>query len=157
LLRFQRTFPAHVAGVCAVLQAARTAGITFRKEKYRNIVPNPVFQDMISGTAVSPIEEETFKALSHFPKTTNVSELRSFMELVEQFSGFSTEVEAAQCPHRPLLSTRNPFVWTTDHNQAFEAVKLALIPHQCWSILTRCNRRPSRSMHRANMVWGMRF
>lgn len=35
LLRFDRSFPAHVAGVCAILQAARVAGITFSKEKFR--------------------------------------------------------------------------------------------------------------------------
>jgi hypothetical protein len=35
LLRFDRTFPEHVRGVCEVLQAARDAGITFSKEKFR--------------------------------------------------------------------------------------------------------------------------
>lgn len=35
LLRFDRSFPAHLAGVCVVLQAARGAGITFSKEKFR--------------------------------------------------------------------------------------------------------------------------
>jgi hypothetical protein len=49
------------------------------------------------------------------------------MGLVEQLAGFSSEVAAAKGPLRPLLSTRNPYVWTTDHEQAFDAVKLALI------------------------------
>jgi hypothetical protein len=49
------------------------------------------------------------------------------MGLVEQLAGFSTEVAAAKAPLRPLLSTRNPYLWTADHDQAFEAVKLALV------------------------------
>ncbi len=127
LLRFDRTFPAHVAGVCAVLQAARTAGITFSKEKFRFAQPRIswVGYDIRHGGIT--IEEEKLKALSHFPKPTNVSDLRSFMGLVEQLAGFSTEVAAAKSPLRPLLSTRNPFVWTEDHDRSFEAVKLALV------------------------------
>jgi hypothetical protein len=42
-------------------------------------------------------------------------------------AGFSTEVAAAKAPLRPLLSTRNPYLWTVDHDQAFEAVKLAAV------------------------------
>jgi hypothetical protein len=127
LLRFDRNFPAHVTGVCAVLQAARSAGITFSFEKFQ------FAQSRISWVGYDiqyggiTIEEEKLKALSHFPKPTNVSELRSFMGLVEQLAGFSTEVAAAKSPLRPLLSTRNPFIWTEDHDQAFVAVKLALI------------------------------
>ena len=49
------------------------------------------------------------------------------MGLVEQLAGFSTEVAAAKKPLRPLLSSRNPFVWTADHERAFEAVKTALV------------------------------
>jgi hypothetical protein len=127
LLRFDRTFSAHVAGVCAVLQAARVAGITFSREKFR------FARDRISWVGYEirhggvTIEEAKLKALSQFPRPTNISELRSFMGLVEQLAGFSSEVAAAKGPLRPLLSTRNPYVWTTDHEQAFDAVKLALI------------------------------
>ncbi len=62
------------------------------------------------------------KALSQFPGPTNISELKSFMGLVEQSAGFSTEVAGAKEPLRPLLSTRNPYVWTPDHDRAFAAV-----------------------------------
>ena len=35
LLRYDRTFPAQVAGVCSILLAARKAGITFSREKFK--------------------------------------------------------------------------------------------------------------------------
>jgi hypothetical protein len=34
LLRFDRSFPAHVRGVCSVLQAAQDAGFTFNPKKF---------------------------------------------------------------------------------------------------------------------------
>ena len=126
LLRFDRSFPAHVAGVCAILQAARVAGITFSREKFRFAKTRIswVGYDIQHGGIT--IEENKLRALSQFPRPTNISELRSFMGLVEQLAGFSTEVAAAKAPLRPLLSTRNPYVWNADHDQAFEAVKAAL-------------------------------
>jgi hypothetical protein len=95
------------------------AGITFRKEKFRfaQYRISWVRYDIRQGGIT--IEEEKLKALSQFPKPTNVSELRSFIGLVEQLA-------AAKTPLRPLLSTKNSFLWTEDHDQAIKAVKLAL-------------------------------
>lgn len=127
LLRFDRTFPAHVAGVCAILQAARAVGITFSRDKFRFARSRLswVGYDVQHGGIT--VEEGKLKTLAQFPQPTNISELRSFMGLVEQLAGFSSEVAAAKCPFRPLLSTRNPYIWTADHDQAFEAVKEALV------------------------------
>ena len=49
------------------------------------------------------------------------------MGLVEQLAGFSADVAAAKGPLRPLLSSRNSYTWTADHEMAFEAVKAALL------------------------------
>ena len=82
LLRFDRTFPEHVRGVCELLQAARDAGITFSKEKFR------FARDRLSWVGYEikyggvTIEEAKLKALSQFPRPNNISELRSFMGLV---------------------------------------------------------------------------
>ncbi|KAI9551307.1 hypothetical protein GHT06_002507 [Daphnia sinensis] len=127
LLRFDNSFPEHVAGVCAVLSAARKSGITFSLKKFqfaRTQVQWVGFQIQPGGVSVDP---EKLRAISDFPKPTNITELRSFMGLVEQLAGFSTEVAAAKTPLRPLLSSRTPFLWTADHDHAFDAVKAALV------------------------------
>lgn len=49
------------------------------------------------------------------------------MGLVEQLAGFSYEVAAAKGPLRPLLSTKNEYLWNADRNRAFAAVKHALV------------------------------
>jgi hypothetical protein len=127
LLRFDKSFPEHVEGVCVVLSAARKSGITFSLKKFqfaRTQLQWVGFPIQPGGVSVDP---EKLRAISDFPKPTNITELRSFMGLVEQLAGFSTEVAAAKEPLRPLLSSRNSFVWTTDHDRAFEAVKTALV------------------------------
>lgn len=73
------------------------------------------------------IEDGKLRALSQFPRPTNISELRSLMGLVEQFAGFLTEVATTKAPLRPLLSTSNPYTCNADHDWAFEAVILALV------------------------------
>ena len=125
LLRFDRTFPEHVAGVCDVLQAARDAGITFSKEKFRFARDHLSWVGYEIKKGGVTIEEAKLKALSQFSRPTNISELRSFMGLVEQLAGFSTA--EAKGPLRPLLSSRNAYIWTSDHDWAFEAVKAALL------------------------------
>ena len=67
------------------------------------------------------------QAISRFPHPNNITVLRSFMGLVEPLAGFSVDVAAAKGPLRSLLSSRNRYIWTTDHETAFEAVKVALL------------------------------
>ena len=106
--------------------AARKAGITFSKEKFKFARSRLSWVGYDIQHGGISIEKEKLNALSQFPCPTNISELRSFMGLVEQLAGFSTKVAAAKA-WRPLLSTRNPFIWTPDHEQAFGNVKLALV------------------------------
>jgi hypothetical protein len=127
LLRFDSAFPEHVAGVCAVLSAARKAGITFSRKKFcfaQQQIQWVGYQIQPGGVTVDPGK---LRAISDFPRPTNITELRSFMGLVEQLAGFSTSVAAAKAPLRPLLSVRTPFEWTADHDTAFSAVKQALL------------------------------
>ena len=49
------------------------------------------------------------------------------MGLVTQLASFSSEVSQAATPLRELLKTKNQFIWMSPHEQAFEAVKKALV------------------------------
>ena len=76
LLRFDRTFPEYVAGVCDVLQAERDAGITFSKEKFRFACDHLSWVGYEIKKGGVTIEEAKLKALSQFSRPTNISELR---------------------------------------------------------------------------------
>jgi hypothetical protein len=89
--------------------------------------PDPMdigFQIQQGGISADP---DKLRAISDFPQPTNITELLSFMGLVEQLVGFSTDVVAAKAPLRPLFSTRTPFVWTADHDSGFSASKKTLV------------------------------
>jgi hypothetical protein len=53
------------------------------------------YQIQHGGIAVDP---EKLKAISEFPRPTNITELRSFMGLVEKLAGFSVDVATAIPP-----------------------------------------------------------
>ena len=110
LLRLDRTFPEHVAEVCDVLQLARDAGITFSKEKFRFARDHLSWVGYEIKKGGVTIEEAKFKVLSQFPRPTNISELRSFMGLVEQLAGFSTAVAEAKGLLWSLLSPRDAYI-----------------------------------------------
>merc|ERR1712020_803285 len=66
------------------------------------------------------------KAISEFPRPTNISELRSFEGMVNQMGNFSTEIAEASGVLRELRQKKNMFVWSEHHDKAFEAVKKCL-------------------------------
>ena len=78
----------------------------------------------VDGTKVDP---EKISGITKFPKSGNLTDLRSFMGLVQQFSDFSAEIHEKALPLRDLLKPTNQFLWTMDHDKAFEDVKKALV------------------------------
>jgi hypothetical protein len=128
ILRFNRSFPLHVKGVCAILQAARAAKITLNVEKFKIAQKKLVWAgyEIQQGNRIT-VDPSKLQAIAKFPQPTNITEHRSILELVEQLSDFSTEVAAAKGPFRPLLSTRNAYEWTEDQERSFEVVKTALL------------------------------
>ena len=136
LLRFDSEFPEHVRGVCSVLQAARQAGITLNLSKFRFAqakISWVGYEVQHGGCTADP---EKLCAISRFPRPGNITELRSFMGLVEQLAGFSSAVATAKGPLRPLLSSRNPYIWTTDHEKAFSTSKRLFSSLPYWPIST---------------------
>lgn len=72
------------------------------------------------------IDEKKVKAIRDFLTPTTITDLRSFMGLVNQLGGFSAEVASAANPLRGLLKAKNQFKWLPDHSKAFENTKKAL-------------------------------
>ena len=71
-------------------------------------------------------DPQKVKAIQEFPVPKNITDLRSFFGLVSQLQDFSYEISDAAEALRPLLSTKNAFIWTTAHQDSFDKVKKAL-------------------------------
>ena len=82
------------------------------------------------GFTLSPagkqVQPGKVTAITEFPPATNITELRSFMGLVQQLGDFSRDISSTAEPLRGLLKPSNSFIWTPDHQAAFDAVKVAL-------------------------------
>ena len=64
--------------------------------------------------------------IAKFPKPTNITEMRSFFGLVNQLGDFSPDIATAASSLRSLLRPSESFLWSPDHDNAFEEVKRLL-------------------------------
>ena len=79
----------------------------------------------ISGEGIAA-DDTKVRAITEFPKPANITDVRSFMGLVNQLGDFSPHIAETAEPLRALMSPRRAFTWTPDHDVAFERVKKAL-------------------------------
>ena len=79
----------------------------------------------ISRDGVSADPDKT-KAILQMKPPTNITELRRFMEMVNQLGKFSPNVAQISQPLRELLSTKSTWVWGTSQDHAFLSVKTEL-------------------------------
>ncbi|ROT64569.1 hypothetical protein C7M84_017475 [Penaeus vannamei] len=107
-----------------MLSRCRAHGITLNKDKFMVAATNVSFCGYPEGIAADP---EKVAAIRDYPTPSNITDLRSFMGLVNQLADFSPEIAATAQPLRPLMSPKRSFTWTPDHDQAFGKVKAALL------------------------------
>ena len=69
------------------------------------------------------VDRSIIDAISNFPAPTSRTELRSFFGLVNQLSASTSTISSLLAPLRPLLSTKNDFLWSPTHSQAFQVAK----------------------------------
>nr|XP_040569667.1 uncharacterized protein K02A2.6-like [Lepeophtheirus salmonis] len=111
ILKYDETFEHHVKSVKEFLDRSRKFGISLNKEKFQFAKP----------------KVEKTEALSKIPAPQNRTELRSFMGMVNQMSGFSKEIANLSVTLRPLLSNKNEYIWTNEQDDIFEDVKKYLV------------------------------
>ena len=108
-----------------ILLKCREIGITISRKKF-NIARKVNFVGYeISDTGIRP-DPKNMMAISNFPKPKDVSGVRSFLGLANQFQSFLPDLAHNTRLMRSLLSKKNAFVWTEEHDKEFEVVKKLL-------------------------------
>ena len=125
-IQFDSTFPDHVERVWKTLMRCREKRITLNPKKFQFGQKEVSFCGYIVGPGCVKADPAKIRAITDFPAPRNLSELRSFFGMVNQLSHFSKEISALAEPLRPLLSSKNEFLWTADHDEALKKVKSAL-------------------------------
>ena len=82
------------------------------------------------GTRPDP---DKVAAISKFPEPENLTDLRSFLGLANQFSNFSPDLRHAMEPMKGLLKKQNAFIWNESHTASMDAVKAIITGPQCLS------------------------
>jgi len=116
----------HVVHVREFLQRCKEKQISINREKWKFCQQEITF----AGFRLSPggyqLDPCITRAITHFPTPTNRSELRSFIGLVNQLSSGTNTITTLLAPLRPLLSTKNEFLWTAEHDAAIANAKQCL-------------------------------
>ena len=116
----------HLTHVEQFLQRCAENNIALNMEKcqfFKSEVTFAGFQLSSRGYKVDPSITE---AITRYPIPANRTDLRSFMGLVNQLSTSTHTLASLLTPFRPLLSTKNEFVWSSHHQEAFAKVKTSL-------------------------------
>ena len=115
----------HTQKVIEVLERCRKHRITLSKEKFVFASDHVEFAGYTVSSSGISIDDAKIAAIKKFPPPTNISGLRSFLGLVNQFGAFSMDLANAAAPLRPLLKkgASDNFIWTPEAHAAFEEVK----------------------------------
>ncbi|XP_064083925.1 uncharacterized protein K02A2.6-like [Macrobrachium nipponense] len=126
ILLSDEDLPSHLQHVHQMLTRCRQYGITLNKEKFTVAAPKVNFCGYVLSSDGIAADPDKVSAIRDFLTPSNVTDVRSFMGLVNQLADFTPDIGAAAQPLRPLMSPKRSFVWTPDHERAFKKVKTAL-------------------------------
>ena len=116
-------FASHLDTLKAVLQRCRENGITLSRKKFAFAKDEVKYVGYNVGKMGISADPAKICAIKDFPTPTNITELRSFLGLVNQLTGFSKDLSGAAEPLRSLLKKGTVYAWSPDHTAAFESVK----------------------------------
>ena len=109
-----------------VLECCRKNNLTLSRSKLQFGQSVLFAGHVISQDGVKPDPRRT-DAIRRFPVPTTVSELRSFLGLVNQLGAFIPDLAHATEPLRGLLKKNVAYNWLPEHKTAFEEVKSILL------------------------------
>ena len=113
----------HANHVRAFLQRCAEKQIALNLDKCHFSQTQATFAGFQLSSNGYQVDGSITEAISSFPTPTNRTDLRSFFGLVNQLSASTNTISSLLAPLRSLLSTKNDFVWSPTHDQAFQAAK----------------------------------
>ena len=114
---------AHLQNLAAVLERLETAGIRLKREKCAFMIPEVEYLGhSISAEGVHPVKEKV-RAVMQAPQPRNVSQLRSFLGMVNYYAKFLPNLATLLRPLYDLLQTAKTWEWGEAQEQAFRKAK----------------------------------
>lgn len=135
-------------------EACDKAGIVLNTKKVQ-IGPEVIFGGFKLDSSGYSLDPELHAAIRKFPVPTNLTELRSFMGLINQTTSFTDKIAELAYPLKDLLKKKVDYVWTAAHQEAFERARdqLAELKHLAYFN----HRRKTRLFTDASRLNGLGF
>ena len=128
----------HLRTLEAVLTRLEAAGLKLKREKCEFLLPSVKYLGHhISADGLRPTKSKV-GAISDAPAPQNVSQLRSFLGLVNYYGKFLQHLSHTLAPLYRLLEKKTRWIWGQLHKEAFRKVKTEL-RHSCRTCPTGCN------------------
>ena len=126
----------HLHNLDLVLQRLASAGLTLKKSKCI-FTANSVeyFGHVIDKNGLHPSQSKV-QAIKQAPQPTNVTELKSFLGLVNYYHKFLPNLSTSLAPLHSLLRKNSRWNWSKEHSDTFNQVKNLL---QSSSLLVHYN------------------
>ena len=116
----------HLQTLDNVLQRVESAGLRLNRSKCFFLRPRIEYLGYaIDEQGLHPTEEKV-KAIKEAPTPKNVSELRSFLGIINYYSRFLPNLSTRLAPLYKLLHKDEKFHWNEEQDEAFKAAKQAL-------------------------------
>ena len=116
----------HTAHVRQFLQRCAEKHIALNLDKCKFSQSKVMFAGFTLSAQGYQIDQSITDAISQFPTPKNRTDLRSLFGLVNQLSSSTSAIAPLLTPLRPLLSTKNEFFWSPNHEQALDNIKKTL-------------------------------
>ena len=127
ILAYDTSYSAHLQHVWDILQRCEEHGMTLNPEKCSFAEAEVEFCGFKVNRTGYTADNKKVRAIAEFPQPACLTDMRSFLGLVNQLGDFSPDVAVAAEPLRHLLRPKNAWVWTPLHTKAFDDVKKALV------------------------------
>ena len=127
ILVYSRTFEDHLCHLRQVFDRLRHANLRLKPSKCNFACPQVKYLGhVVSPEGIAP-DDDKISAVRDFPRPHNVKTVRSFLGLANYYRRFIKDFAKIASPLNQLLRKDHKFVWTDSCEQAFKALKDALI------------------------------
>lgn len=121
----------HLKNLKGVLLRLSDAGFTVKKEKCEFFKQSISYLGFIVDSSGLKTDKSKVEAVLRAPAPTNVTELKSFIGMVNFYGRFIHNLADVLRPMYKLLSKESSWVWSKECDDAFESVKQMLTEAPC--------------------------
>lgn len=123
---FSRTFESHLQHIEEVFKRLKEAGLKLRPNKCKFALRQIKYLGhIISSDGIMP-DPEKVSAVQEYPVPQSLKDLRAFLGLSGYYRKFVKDYAKISIPLYALTKKGVKYVWTTNCDSAFQALKLAL-------------------------------